>query len=139
MTKTFSELYPQDATFNLESRMAKAKKIVAVISSYRNNLRELACLDYGCSMGLMTNYFASKFKDVVGIDVDGKAIARAKAKYNKRNLDFKLQTNAGVPYPDNSFEVVVFNQVYEHMDNPKLAMEEIFRVLKTGGVCSRNF
>ena len=38
-------------------------------------------------------------------------------------------------YSDNSFDVVVCSQVYEHVPSAEKMMEEIFRVLVPGGVC----
>ncbi|RZI37784.1 class I SAM-dependent methyltransferase, partial [Herbaspirillum sp. HC18] len=35
--------------------------------------------------------------------------------------------------PDNSFDVVIANHVFEHVDDDALAMREMFRVLKSGG------
>ena len=36
-------------------------------------------------------------------------------------------------YPDNEFDIIVCNHVLEHVNDDKLAMSEIFRVLKPGG------
>ncbi len=38
-----------------------------------------------------------------------------------------------IPFPDNSFECAMCNHVMEHVENDRLAMEEIHRVLKPGG------
>ncbi len=38
-----------------------------------------------------------------------------------------------LPYPDNSFDFFLADQVIEHVRHPFIAAEEIFRVLKTGG------
>jgi SAM-dependent methyltransferase len=40
-----------------------------------------------------------------------------------------------LPFPDNSFDFVVSDQVLEHVEgNPQDAMDEAFRVLKPGGI-----
>lgn len=38
-----------------------------------------------------------------------------------------------IPFEDNSFDCVLCNHVLEHVDNDRLAMKEILRVLKPGG------
>lgn len=39
-----------------------------------------------------------------------------------------------LPYSDNHFDFVFANHVLEHIDNDKVAMKEIFRVLKPNGI-----
>jgi len=38
-----------------------------------------------------------------------------------------------ITYPDNEFDVIICNHVLEHVDNDKIAMAELYRVLKPGG------
>lgn len=135
MITDFEKLYPGDATFNESSRILKARKIIAVISDYKRKVSNLALLDYGCSVGLMTRYFGYKFNRIVGVDVDGQAIRIARKRNRKSNVRFVLTKNERLPFKANSFDVVVFNQVYEHVSNPNLAIKEIERVLRPGGVC----
>ena len=39
-----------------------------------------------------------------------------------------------LPYEDNSFDFVISDQVIEHLEDPKKAVKESYRVLKEGGV-----
>ncbi len=39
-----------------------------------------------------------------------------------------------LPYADNSFDVIVSDQVLEHLANPAIALAEAHRVLKPGGI-----
>jgi len=39
-----------------------------------------------------------------------------------------------LPYKDNSFDFVISDQVIEHLENPKKAVKESYRVLKEGGL-----
>jgi ubiquinone/menaquinone biosynthesis C-methylase UbiE len=39
-----------------------------------------------------------------------------------------------LPYEDNSFDFVISDQVFEHIEDPKKAMMESYRVLKKGGI-----
>jgi len=68
-------------------------------------------------------------KDWVNIDIDP-----ASPKVKKVNI---LQ---GLPYPDNSFDVVYHSNVLEHLPKQKGAemISECFRVLNTGGILRLN-
>ena len=39
-----------------------------------------------------------------------------------------------LPFPDNDFDMVICCHVLEHVENDRLAMSELFRVLKPGGI-----
>ncbi len=39
-----------------------------------------------------------------------------------------------LPYKDNAFDFVISDQVIEHLENPQKAINESYRVLKTGGI-----
>jgi ubiquinone/menaquinone biosynthesis C-methylase UbiE len=40
-----------------------------------------------------------------------------------------------VPFPDNSFDIVICNHVYEHVPDSQLLVNDIYRILKPGGYC----
>lgn len=42
--------------------------------------------------------------------------------------------NGIIPFPDNHFDIVIANQVFEHLKNIYHLMDEINRVLKVGGI-----
>jgi len=50
------------------------------------------------------------------------------------NIDYVGSVEA-IPEVDNTFDLVISQEVLEHVKNPSLAMTEIKRVLKTGGKC----
>jgi len=80
-------------------------------------------------------FLAPYFKEVFGTDVDEKAIREAN-KLRKKNLSFELLNPDGsFPFEKESFDIIVANQIYEHVENPKILMKEIFRVLKPAGFC----
>jgi ubiquinone/menaquinone biosynthesis C-methylase UbiE len=39
-----------------------------------------------------------------------------------------------LPFPDNSYDMILCNHVLEHIPNDKLAMQELYRVMKPGGM-----
>lgn len=136
MSKTrFTELFPEDLTYERKSRIQKAKKIISILKDSRGDLSQLSCLDLGCSVGIITEFLGRHFKEVVGVDVDKEAIKRAKKRAARKNVSFLISEENALPVKDESFDVVIFNQVYEHAENPERLISEIKRVLKPGGVC----
>lgn len=49
------------------------------------------------------------------------------------NVEFRVCTQAGIPYPDEHFDLVVSHDVIEHVEDPWISLKEIHRILKPGG------
>lgn len=82
-------------------------------------------LDYGSGQGQLIALALSRNVDIHGVDVPGiETNDRAKL----------IDDHGRIPHPDNSFDVVVSNQVFEHVAHPPVALAEIHRVLKPDGV-----
>jgi ubiquinone/menaquinone biosynthesis C-methylase UbiE len=98
-----------------------------------------AVLDAGCGTGLMILHIASQFSGcaIYGIDLSPNMITAARKGAEKLGLmvDLRVGSITDLPYPDTSFEVVVTNIIYHHLDlvEKRQAVEEIARVLKPGG------
>lgn len=82
-------------------------------------------LDYGSGQGQLIALARSRNVDIYGVDVPGIEVTDRASLIGK---------DGHIPHPDNSFDVVVSNQVFEHVANPPVALAEIHRVLKPGGV-----
>ncbi len=85
-------------------------------------------LDVGCSTGNGMNYLTSIGKETKGIDVSNKAIQRSLA----RGFDARVASVLDIPFPENSFDLVVSTDVLEHIEESevKLAISEVIRVSK---------
>jgi ubiquinone/menaquinone biosynthesis C-methylase UbiE len=96
-------------------------------------------LDAGCGTGLMALRVAARYPDctVHGVDLSPRMVDVARKDAAKRGLavDFRVGSITDLPYPDASFDVVVTNIVYHHLDlaEKRQAITEIARVLKPGG------
>ena len=122
--------------YDIEGRERKARTMVAVLEDYLPApLDEYKLLNVGGSAGIIDNYLANHFNQVIGIDIDEPAIRHAKASYHKSNLEFRLADAHELPFEDNSFNVVVCSHVYEHVPDPYILFNEIYRVLRSVGIC----
>lgn len=126
----------QRVLLNQESRRRKATKIGAVLVDYfRTELSSKRCLDVGCSGGHITTELGRMFDTVVGIDTDRPALELARSLPETNGVVFQRSSATSLPFKTASFDVVVCNHVYEHIDDQEALFAEIFRVLRPGGVC----
>jgi 2-polyprenyl-3-methyl-5-hydroxy-6-metoxy-1,4-benzoquinol methylase len=132
---SYSQLKP--SLFNTDKRVLKAETIIRVCQDYlkRQDLSSLHLLDVGSSNGIIDNHLAKHFGRVSGIDIDEPAMAHAKATFARDNLEFKHGDAMDIRVADNSIDVVVCTQIYEHVPSAQTLFREIHRILKPGGFC----
>lgn len=92
-------------------------------------------LDIGCGTGNFSIKLAKIGCHVTGIDVSEKMLLMARVKTIEQNLniDFINMDAKDLKFGDNEFDVVISMAVIEFIDNITKAVEEMFRVVKTGG------
>jgi SAM-dependent methyltransferase len=93
-------------------------------------------LDYGCGTGTIVRMGAERGIHIVGVDSYQGFYSnwQAAVAENVRNLVRRLDDDGRIPYEGGAFDVVISNQVFEHVHHPLPALREIPRVLKPGGV-----
>lgn len=121
--------------YDAKMREAKALKIIKVLDDHCDDISSLSLLDISCSTGIISRLFAGHFAKVTGIDIDGEAVAYARTHNDVENLDFHVMDALDTTFPSNSFDVIVCNQMYEHVPDAKQMLAEIRRLLVPGGVC----
>lgn len=100
-------------------------------------------LDVGCGTGTLALDVARTVGSagrVAGIDPSAQQIARARAKAARRRLskmsiEFQLGVIERLPFPDQTFDVVLSTLMMHHLPTPlkREGLAEIARVLKPGG------
>ena len=124
------------AMYDYERRQRKAATMIAVLQDYFSlPLSKLRAIDVGASTGIIDTFLADYFGSITGVDIDQKAIDWAKTSFGAENLFFHAGDAGALKIPDESMDVVICSQVYEHVPDAKIMMKEIHRVLRPGGVC----
>ncbi len=110
-----------------------------VIDTIKNLYPEKAplCLDFGCGAGQIVERGLESGLDFYGADPypENRSEHYEESVKEKASLDGHISQieNDKIPFPDNHFDVVISNVVFEHIADPKKALNEIARVLKPGG------
>lgn len=107
-------------------------------------LKDKRILDMGCGAGGKSIYFLSRgAKHVVGVDIfesyDEESNAFAAEMGYKDKFTFVCASACDLPFDDNSFDVVIMNDFFEHVDDPEGALREALRLLVPGGRIYINF
>ena len=111
----------------------KAEYFLEYIRKDIGDPRDLDVLDLGCGIGVFEGLFHNTFKKLSGIDVSSSSLEIAKK--SCENAEFFLYDGGGLPFADNSFDVVFTICVMHHVppENWKKFLQEAKRVTKPGG------
>lgn len=89
-------------------------------------------LDIGCAYGFMLEKFPNSFEKF-GLDVSQYAVDVAKKRIPGASFVIGGAEDA-YPYEENFFDVILANDLLEHLENPAAALKNIHKVLKKNGV-----
>jgi SAM-dependent methyltransferase len=126
-----------DPRWGSDQRDAKADAIWhTMLQQCGPQVAEGIWLDLGCGSGGIAVALAPKVRRMIGIDPEPwQRWAEYEARYS--NLTFhSYDGDSHLPADlDEAVDVVICNQVYEHVANPHVLLADIVRVLKPGGHC----
>lgn len=135
--KNFSKLIP--SVLDPAVRKNKAKKITSIIVDYLKSgdraVNNHLCLDIGGSAGFAAMELSKYSKDVYVIDIDEEALQYGIKNNHAHNIHYQVGDAMNLNFRDNSFTIVICNQVYEHVPSSKILIQEIYRILEHGGIC----
>ena len=91
-------------------------------------------LDVGCGNGIFLSMVLNKFDvEVSGIDISPGMIEKSKELLDGR-ADLKVGDSEHLPWNDKSFDIVTCSASFHHYPGPELALKEMKRVLRPGGI-----
>ncbi len=97
-------------------------------------------LEIACGAGQGLGYLARRARRVVGIDIDHRVLALARAHYGSR-IEIRQMDGQALGFADQSFDVVVHFEAIYYLPLPEKFASEARRVLRPGGVlvvCTAN-
>ena len=106
-------------------RTRKALKISSILHGLAPLAASRSALDVGCGAGFVAGHLHRLGWSVVGLD---RADYRATS-----GFDFILGRAETLPFPSESFSIVVSNHVIEHVADAAAHLREVRRVLASGG------
>jgi len=96
-------------------------------------------LDIGCGAGvdtILASMMTGPTGNVVGVDIVPEMLQQAEKNLmmtDQKNVSFKKTSGEKLPYPVDTFDVVISNGVINLIPDKEAALAEIIRVLKPGG------
>ena len=110
-----------------EPRLNKARRIEALLRLVSPDLESKDLLDVGTGSGIIASYFAQRVGSLQSVDVIDERV--------EIDFAFDLIDSEQLPYEGARFDIAISNHVIEHVDDPRLHLAEIARVLRPGGYC----
>ena len=106
------------------------KFYTALVGEIRSIEKKNSILDAGCGEGFTTRRLQKEFSSLqfTGIDQDEEAIDYAIK--NDSHARYSRGDVTKIPFDDSSFDLVLCNEVLEHLPHPELAITELLRVTK---------
>jgi ubiquinone/menaquinone biosynthesis C-methylase UbiE len=93
-------------------------------------------LDVACGSGIVACAFAALASHVTGIDLTAAMLEQAEALTRARglsNLTWKQGDTESLPFPDESFSLVMSRYAFHHFQDPQKVLSEMFRVCSPDG------
>ena len=105
----------------------------------RDSIRGRVVLDLGSGYGGKTVEYAAQCgaARACGVEPYLSMVERSRqyaATRQAANVEFAVCGPSDVPYPDATFDIALTHDVLEHVDDPRVTVAEIRRVLKPGGL-----
>lgn len=86
-------------------------------------------LENGCGVGMYVEHLSPHARRVIGMEYDLERASEAHA----RSTHILGAAGEHLPFPANSFDMILSHEVLEHVQDDAQAVQEMLRVLKPGG------
>jgi len=86
-------------------------------------------LENGCGVGMYVEHLTPHAQRVVGLEYDFERAAHA----HLHSEHILCAAGERLPFPERSFDAILSHEVLEHVQDDRLAVQEMVRVLRPGG------
>jgi SAM-dependent methyltransferase len=126
--KAYEAMEDADYVAEEKGRRAQGRIILSRISKFKSAGR---LLDVGCGPGFLLDEAKHQGWKAQGVDL---SVWAKEYCHGHFGIEVFRGDLVPLPFPDRSFDVVVMNDVIEHLADPRSALWEIRRVLKNDGI-----
>jgi ubiquinone/menaquinone biosynthesis C-methylase UbiE len=120
------------------SEYARGFFVLNVLERYvpEFEVRGSRVLDIGCGDAGVIIAIAEAGADVAGLELDEKSLSRARVRAEEHGVAATLSMGVAeaLPFPDSSFDLVILDNVLEHVTDRPQTLREIRRVLRPDGL-----
>jgi ubiquinone/menaquinone biosynthesis C-methylase UbiE len=89
--------------------------------------------DIGCGTGYMSETINRSEIAVIAVDQSSEMLSEMREKLGNENISYRVGDADQLPIKDESVDVVVANMYLHHVENPLIAIEQMYRILRPGG------
>ena len=86
-------------------------------------------LENGCGVGMYLSHLAQHARRIYGLEYDPERAAEA----FQVSANIVVAAGEHLPFPDNNVDLILSHEVIEHVQDDRLAVEEMVRSLRPGG------
>jgi SAM-dependent methyltransferase len=109
-------------------RDGQVRRLGMILAAAGERVSGLALVN-GCGVGMYLHHLGESIQDIYGLDIELDRLQEAKQD------DSRVVNAAGehLPFPSESFDLVLSHEVLEHVQDDAAAVREMVRVLRPGG------
>ena len=132
----------EDKNYKLQDYLARSQDSYSltkykIVMNWLPQKRNISVLNAGCGSGEMNIILAQNYSwQIDAIDVDNEAISLSQKIQQANNLNnlkvfhTSIEEHSG----EGKYDIIVSNDVLEHIENDVAAIEKLHNLLKTGGI-----
>lgn len=125
------------ASFSLSSRSEEASRLLELVLPHLPTPQPSAALDVACGPGTFTRALAQHAMRVWGLDLTPALLEQARAALRQQgigNIELVCGDAAALPFAPASFPLAVCGYSLHHMPDPRVALQQMARVVGPDGV-----
>ena len=123
--------YNKSPHFKQENQI-KVKNILLEIVEEIQNKSNLKLIDFGCGTGFIINIAKDMFSEIHGIDITQEMLDQVDL--SSGNIFLYKQLAENTTFEKETFDLATAYSFMDHLTNYRAFLEEVYRVLKVGGV-----